>query len=395
MEHGGCTSAPTDGHATTRDPGTRLRRGRRLIAALGALTALTALPTSTAAADPVVVNVPGSIDATGATDVTGALLAFFDTVADGSTVEFPAGARYRVDGTLHLVDRHDLTIDGNGAKFKATTKGDRGRRQFHFRGGSNITVREVVVVGAHPEPGKHGKYYKNLEAQHGFDFWGVDGVLVEDVVVRNVYGDFLYLGMDNRDHAAIWSKNVVVRDSTFRGSGRQGITINAAENVLIANNSISEVRRSTFDIEPNGGTWGVRHVRIVANQIGAGRLNFVANHGSRKAVFDDVQIVDNVLTGKAMKMYFRGGTGAGRRANLLIEGNVSNHRFGSGRGVIEVENFDGVTIRDNTQPFKTRRHGNKRMTAVKVKGSCDVDVSGNHFTGLVTEKKITNNHPCS
>ena len=109
-------------------------------------------------------------------------------------------------------------------------------------------------------------------------------------------------------------------------------------------------------------TFAVIAAGIGAVYLGAGRLNFVSNYGSRKAVIDDIQIRDNVLIGKAMKMYFRGGgSGNGiRRGHLAVTGNQSDQAFGSGRGVIEVTNFDGVTVYGNKQPFKTVRHGNNR-----------------------------------
>ena len=53
--------------------------------------------------------------------MTTALHAFFAGVPNGSTIVFPAHAQYRIEGTIRLRDRHDLTFAGNGATLFATT----------------------------------------------------------------------------------------------------------------------------------------------------------------------------------------------------------------------------------------------------------------------------------
>lgn len=45
-------------------------------------------------------KVPISIDATGESDVTAELCAFFASLPDGSTVQFPSMSKYRLDGSV-------------------------------------------------------------------------------------------------------------------------------------------------------------------------------------------------------------------------------------------------------------------------------------------------------
>ena len=61
------------------------------------------------------VDVPAAIDPTGREDVTTELNTLFAGLAPGTTLSFPAGARYRVEGVLLVLNRRDVTIDGNGA----------------------------------------------------------------------------------------------------------------------------------------------------------------------------------------------------------------------------------------------------------------------------------------
>ena len=96
---------------------------------------------------------PQSIDATGRADDTKALQAFLNRVPNGRVIQFRRGGRYRVDGTLFLRNRHDLTIDGDGATVFATTRGGRNRAQWWIKDGSQIVFRNLSVQGANPHGG--------------------------------------------------------------------------------------------------------------------------------------------------------------------------------------------------------------------------------------------------
>ncbi len=65
------------------------------------------------------IAVPATIDATGSSDASSALIAFVNTVPDGSTIVFKAGGVYRMDAALKFAHRHNLTFEGNGATLRA------------------------------------------------------------------------------------------------------------------------------------------------------------------------------------------------------------------------------------------------------------------------------------
>ncbi|MEO8692715.1 MAG: right-handed parallel beta-helix repeat-containing protein [Acidimicrobiales bacterium] len=328
---------------------------------------------------------PTTIDATGSTDVTEKLQAFIDRTPDGSTISFPAGARYRVDGSLLIEARKGLTFEGNGAEFFATTEGDRERRHWWIRNSDGITIRDVVIHGANPNAGMGDAAYRaDREAQHGFDFAGTKNALLERVTVTDVYGDFVYIGLAK----AGWSKSVTVRDSTFERNGRQGISITAGEDIRIEHNYISQVRRSTFDIEPNSPDWGARRVTISDNDIGPGRLNFLAGHGSAGLV-DDIVVIGNRLKGKTMNVSLKAPT-ARRRSDFSLIGNVSDASFGSSIAAVTIEGFDGVTIHDNVLPLAAGRD----MTAVAFKATCDTSVAGNQFVNAARDV-ATDDYKCT
>jgi hypothetical protein len=337
---------------------------------------LPAMPAGAATWSGHLANIPTGLDATGTTDVTAQLRAFIDNVPDGSTISFPAGARYRIDGSLIIEDRNHLIFEGNGAEFVAVSDADRNRRHWWIRDSDDITIRDLAVRGANPNAGTGDAAYRSdREAQHGFDFAGVKGALLERVTVTDVYGDFVYIGSGARG----LSSDITVRDSDFERNGRQGISITGGEDVRIEHNTISQVRRSTFDIEPNGATWGARRVTITDNAIGPGRLNFIAGHGYAAPV-EDIMVSGNRLRGKTMNMSLKAPTSS-RRTNFSLIGNVSDTAFGSSSAAITIVGFDGVTIRDNVLPLAARRN----MTAVRLASTCGAVVEGNEFANATNE----------
>lgn len=328
---------------------------------------------------------PADIDATGVADVTEELNRFFESVPQNATVRFPAGAQYRMEGMLILKDRHGLTIDGNGARLFATTDGSsttpvesygflwpRSRQHVLFEGGSDIVVRDLTIVGAHPNAGSaQGAYIAALEGQHGFKFAGVDGAELVRVRVTDVYGDFIYLGA----RAGTWSRDIHVSDSFFERNGRQGIAITAAEDVLIERSHIGEVARSIIDLEPNSPAGGARRVTFSDNTFGLCRHLFLAAGGAGGNV-GDVEFSGNRLVGMKLKVEVGAADGS-RRGPFRFLDNVSDSPHGALAPMMRFFRVDGILVQANTQPMVPERE----MTAVQAVESCDIHVSDNDFPG--------------
>lgn len=322
--------------------------------------------------------VPRSIDQTGNSDVTAALQAFLDRVPDGSTISFPHNARYRVEGTLTLTARRNLTIQGNGATVFATTRGSRNRSQWDFVRDQGLTVHDMVVRGANPNAGVGvDAYQAALEAQHGFEVLGSRDVGLNEVTVTDTYGDFVYVGSSHGP-----SVDVRVEHSSFARSGRQGLSAVDAQDVRFDHNVITDTRRATFDLEPDSPEWQVQSIMIDHNQVGPGRLLFVAAAG--RGPVNGVSIVDNTLTGRNLNISVVTPTGK-RRYNWLITGNTSNGVYGSpSGGAINLTRVSGITVTGNTQTLQKGRN----MAGVQAKQSCDVTVSNNHFANARPEPAI-------
>jgi hypothetical protein len=340
------------------------------------------------------VSVPATIDATGKADVTVALNAFVASVRDSSTIVFPQGARYRVEGTLYFENRRALTLEGNGATVFAATDGSKAapptkslaaywpRTRIHvlFAGGENIVVRNLAVQGANPHAGTGDLAYRSsLEAQHGFQFSGVRGGELDRVTVTDVYGDFVYFGPSNGRP----SSGIRVHDSHFERNGRQGMAFTGGEDIVIEGNFMSEVRRAHFDIEPNSADNIIRRVTIQKNRFGPGRLLFLAAHGNAGTV-EDIAIVDNTLIGKSLNLSVSAPPRS-RRARFRIVGNTADRVYGNPGGhLMFFQRVDGVEVRGNRNPVEAGR----QMVGVRTRESCNVVVRDNVWPNGIGESTI-------
>lgn len=322
------------------------------------------------------VTVPASIASDCSRNVTADLNRWIASVGDGSVLRFTPFGCYRVDGTLRIENRNNLTFEGNGATFRAYTDGRelganaRTRSQFVFAGGSNITVRNVIVRGANPHAGMDdAAYVADLEAQHGFVIGGTVGIVLDHVQVYDVYGDFVYVGAPSR--------NVLVESSVFRRNGRQGWTVAGGDGVTFDHNTISDTRRATIDMEPVSTSSAQRNVTFSNNTIGDGRLFLVSNHGA-SAQTVNFAFLYNRLVLKPMTIHVEGDPGV--RSHYRVIGNTSDTAASQeGGGVIYFDGTSDVEIRDNVVPVQP----NRGISGVGLANTTNVEVSGNRFPDAV------------
>ena len=363
---------------------TKLHPLRRL--ALALVTAALLLPVSavvgpSAAGASPTYQAPGTIDATGSQDVTAALVAFIRSVPDGSTITFPRGARYHTESTIAVGFRHDLVIDGAGAEFFATTDGSgatpigpsdvqwkwpRHRDQWVVYNSINVTLRNLTVRGPNPNAGLgDAAYVEALEGQAAVEFFGTVNSRLENCSLSDTYGDFVYIGKD--------ATGTVVRGCTMARSGRQGITVSDAQNVLIDHNNISYVRRTAIDLEPWTPEWAIQNVWIVNNTFGPTRLCILGAKGEGDV--NNVVFANNRMTGVPIRI--KNTPLNGRRHDWFVIGNSSDRVYGSAHGAIWINRTDHVVVTGNYQALQSKR--NPSQIATEFVGSTGVTLSGNQF----------------
>jgi hypothetical protein len=329
------------------------------------------------------VPVPASIAADCSADVTAQLRAFMGSVPNGSTITFPKKACYRIEGILALARRANLEIDGNGATLKATTvgRGDRlsvrARSQLSIVGSTNITVRNLVVRGANPHAGTSLAAYQPLyEAQHAFNLLHDNGILLDRVQAYDTYGDFVYIGGPPGKP----SHDVTVARSTFARSGRQGISITNADSVFITANTVDDVARSLFDLEPNVPSAEARDVHITANTIGSIRNYWLANKGVGSNI-GDITVQGNTMQGTSGGLVIAFGPKRGLRGPYTFTGNSFTTD-----GTITDEDALGAFLFSNAHDVTVTGNRVKvgpasQLAGVELRATDGASIAGNHFTG--------------
>ncbi len=327
-----------------------------------------------------VVTIPASIDATGRTDVSAPMAAFFQSVPDGSTISLAPHGQYRMDQTLDLSGRHNLGIQGNGARFFAVAPGEYDRSNVRIENSSGIIVYNLVVRGANPNAGlADAAYQPAREHQHGFEILSGTNVALVGVTVTDVYGDFVYA---SKLPNGPWTTGLLIIKSNFARTGRQGIAFTATRNVGIVGNTISDVRAATLDFEP-ATVDGVENVIVRNNTIGAGRQLFLAANGHGSV--NNITVADNRLSSQALQIWAQGAS-AGQRNGWRITGNTSQDKFGTPSGsVMRISGANGVEITGNVQPFQP----NRGMVLANVTNSCNVVVQGDVMPGSVAEARVS------
>ena len=311
------------------------------------------------------VRAPATLDATGTTDVTDGMREFLASIPDRAVVQFPRGARYRVEGTLELDDRYGLTFEGNGATFFATLPGGPERSHWLLSGGAKLVFRDLIVRGAKPTD-VSVEAVDGLQDQHGFRIDGSYGVELDDVEVTDVYGDFVHLARGEDDLAA---ESIWVHDSLFKRNGGRGFVAISARNIVIEKNSIDDTGGATIDLEPNSNIWGVQNVHIIDNRVAAGGSLFLSSHGNGPV--EDVVVSGNQLSDRVLNIDVKPSEDD-RRARFYIIDNTSDTQ--AELAPLRFAQVDGLVIRDNKQPVSSADE-----PGVVTQGVCGIAIQGNDF----------------
>jgi len=254
------------------------------------------------------VYVPGEIDGTGNSDVTEQLNTFLQHVSDSSRIIFPHRKIFRVEGTLKVLNKKHVIIDGNDSELVSNTLGNLPagkkkagnkklfRNRFHLtiEHSRDITVKRLKITGANKKGGIGAEAYQpGLEAQHGINIFNSSNVFIDSVHVGNVYGDGVYIG-DGAGNRS--SDTIVITRSIFHDTGRQGIAMTYCNFVVLDSCKFYTIRRSHIDLETNTNKASVKNVIITNCTFGVSRLNWISGVGAGNTM--DIYILKNKLINK-------------------------------------------------------------------------------------------------
>ena len=155
-------------------------------------------------------------------DSTTALEAFLESVPANSTVVFPRGGCFVINGTLLLRDKTGLTIDGNSSRLEQTVSPATDAPVVELWHDTNLTIQGLRITGAYNGSNGGG----GSEGDYGIQFEADSGVTLTNDAVSNVQGDFLYLSppYDIPTSDAL-STGITITNSTFTNAGYHGLTV--------------------------------------------------------------------------------------------------------------------------------------------------------------------------
>lgn len=296
------------------------------------------------------VDVPASIDPTGTQDVSAALNNLIRSAPNGSSIAFPPTAVYRIDSALRIGARNNLIFDGNGATLRM------GNPTWNYPGilfdiwdSRDIAVRSFRLTGSSPSPG----ILRDLnEWASAVSVNGGVRTEFENLTIDKVYGD----GLSVDD----WSDGVWYHHSRVITAGRNGVSILAARNVVVENNTLEKVGLHPFAIEPWQASGGAINIVFAGNTIidygspapSAGQWAFFfCAEGAAGSNVDGVIVTGNTVQNRNIQSNV---TRLTRRKNITVTNNRSmvakTPSYGY-PGVLTFAHIDGLTVYGNVQPL--------------------------------------------
>jgi hypothetical protein len=354
-----CASVSTsDGPAAEPSVSSSLAPAQDPMASLGP-------PSGTARQPRQRIRVPESIDATGSRDVRPELQELIDQAPNGTEIVFKAGGRYLLGRALWVDDKRNLTLEGKGARIDLP-RADLGWGGIglHVSNSTGTIIRNMTMVGNNSQAGTSDACCSR-ESQHGIAVLSSDDTLIENVDIRRVWGDCVYVRHFDEQHGD-WTDGLTIRDSTCRLTGRMGVTINAGKNVQIDNNLFDDIGYAVVGIEPNRSDQGATGVVIRNNTIGSYSLTdefkgvlFYACDApwGGGAVVRDVTVSGNTVEGNP-----NGKDGKMVGLNVVVCDNgirenftVTNNSAGQPAAgpIMKFSGVKGVTVTGNSQPLSS------------------------------------------
>ncbi|HVM15744.1 MAG TPA: right-handed parallel beta-helix repeat-containing protein [Egibacteraceae bacterium] len=227
------------------------------------------------------VEVPASIARDCSRPVETEIVAFLETVPDGSRVLFPEGGCYSQHRTIVVADRHGLDIDGGGSTFRMDAPSGSAGNNANWRvaGGSRITLRNMLVRGAY-DPLPRGTPGSGGSTDHGISLWGATETTVVDVEVSNPDGECVTADSDVRKGTDYRlnpiSRNITIDRLRCLHAGRQGVAATAVEGFTLSNSFIDDAQQNGVDIEIDVPGQIARDITITDNTFGGIYFSAVA-----------------------------------------------------------------------------------------------------------------------
>jgi hypothetical protein len=266
----------------------------------------------------------------------GSVQELVNATPDGGTVSLEP--RVYTEGTVTIAGRNNLTVDGNGAFIQGAV-GDGHQPVFRLQGGTNISFLELTLDGAYTNPGVHDTA---VQWSHGIESLGTAGVSVDGLTIRNVAGDCVYAGLGAQRSSAV-RVNGVLCD----GTGRNGVSAVAVNDLLVTGGTYDRIGFIAFDVEPNPVTGsGVDGAVFDGSQVGSFRLDTGGIYGCNTV--SNVTFRNLHTFGFAGARFTARADCGQRRTNVILDGNTS--AFTRAGDAARMGSVDGLSVTNNALP---------------------------------------------
>jgi parallel beta-helix repeat protein len=321
-------------------------------------------------------NAPYNATGDGSTNDTTAIQSAINACGTtGGTVFFPAGT-YMVNGDGHtplvVPDNINIKIDPAATVKVITNDYDSyicftvvGKTNVTFYGGGTILGERNTHTGIGGEWG------------FGINITGSNNIVVENLSVKDFWGDGCYVG----SNGTIQCKNIFFYHVYTTNNRRQGFTIESCEdNVVIDRCLFTNINgtppKSGIDIEPDAGVDVAKNVKITnssfLNNAGTGIEIFgLANVGA----LDGLVVLNNVCCGNdAMGISIKGSFNGVFRGNYCTNNNDS--------GLYLIANSVGNLLDNNLA-------NNNTNTGINIGGVSDTTSANNTISNNKCLKNLT------
>ena len=180
------------------------------------------------------------------TDSTGVLQFWIDFQPANSTLTFPKGACWNVDGSLTIEKTTNLTINANGSTFLQPTAPATAGPIVQMWLNTNLTIKNLNIHGA-----LTAGFGNSNEGDYGLEFEANNGVHLSGLSVNDIQGDFVYLSppYDVTNTSDALNKNIWITGSTFQNGGYHGLTIESVDGFVVDDDTFTNIYEDGMDLE--------------------------------------------------------------------------------------------------------------------------------------------------
>jgi hypothetical protein len=196
---------------------------------------------------------------------------FIASAKPGVTLTFPEDGCFLHERTIIVADAQDVTIDGNGSRFKKSTPSDKAtpnNASWRVAGGRGVTLQNMVIEGAF-RPVKRGTPGPGGFTDHGVSIWGGRDVVLRSMTVTNPDGECATADPDIRkgsDYRTIPpSRNVTIDRLICKHAARQGVAATSVDGFTLSNSTLEDIQQNGVDIEIDVQGELARRIRILNN----------------------------------------------------------------------------------------------------------------------------------